>query len=284
MPGTVIELGAWEQYDARMSVHGNTRRTSHLNRELRSLERRLPDSLSYTEAVIYPSEQSCNIDMVDGEREYLRNVAVINSDNLNEKMIMAMPGEEIENGSLVHWMDQYWLVTEQDANNTVYRRSKMIECNYLLKWINADHEICEQWCVIEDGTKYLTGEYEDRNFVITRGDSRIAITIAKNSQTAKLGRLHRFLVDDPDSEHMMAYALTKPLKFAGVYGGHGVYKFVLQEVNTTDDDNQELGIADYYIHFSHETDTGGDPLPAAPLSPITLDPQEETKDGRGNWL
>ena len=66
---------------------------------------------------------------------------------------MAMPGEDIENGSLVHWMDQYWLVTEQDANNTIYRRSKMLQCNYLLKWVTAAHEICEQWAVTEDGTK-----------------------------------------------------------------------------------------------------------------------------------
>lgn len=130
----------------------------------------------------------------------------------------------------------------------------------------------------------LTGEYEDRTFIVTRGDSRIAITIARNADTAKLGRLHRFLIDDPESGHMLAYALTKPLKFAGVYGEDGVYKFVMQEVNTTDDDNQELGIADYYIHFSHETDAEGNPLPAEPVSPITLDPREETGNGRGNWL
>ena len=38
-------MGAWEQYGARMSVRGNTRRQSHLNRELYSIEKHLPDSL-----------------------------------------------------------------------------------------------------------------------------------------------------------------------------------------------------------------------------------------------
>lgn len=83
----------------------------------------------------------------------------------------------------------------------------------------------------------------------TRGDSRIAVTLPRNPDTVKLNRTNRFLIDDPDSEMKLAYALTKPLKFSGVYNGKGVYKFVLQEVNTTDDDNIELGIADYYKHF-----------------------------------
>lgn len=129
----------------------------------------------------------------------------------------------------------------------------------------------------------LTGELEDRQFIVTRGDSRIAITIAKNSYTVKLGRRHRFLVDDDDDMEKMAFALTKPLKFAGVYGGKGVYKFVLQEVNTTDDDNQELGIADYYQHFTHETDANGDPIVRENTTELPEIPSDGTS-GRGRWL
>jgi hypothetical protein len=277
-------MGEWDVYQNRMGVRGNTRRVSHLNREIQSIESHLPDNLSYTEAVIYAPEYCFNVPEDDASQYAQRmNVAVINSDNLNEKMIMAMPGEEIENGSLVHWMDQYWIISEQDANNTVYRRSKMLQCNYLLKWIDAEHHIYTQWVAVEDGTKYLTGEYEDRSFVVTRGDSRIAITIARNAHTAKLGRLDRFLIDDELSLHKLAYALTKPLKFAGVYGGKGVYKFVLQEVNTTDDDNQELGIADYYKHFTHETDADGNPVLRTETATSPADPREGTTE-RGKWM
>lgn len=99
----------------------------------------------------------------------------------------------------------------------------------------------------------LTGEFEDRNFVITRGDSRIAITIARNEHTVKFNRNNRFLVDDEDSGTILAYTLSKPLKVGGVYDKKGVYKFVLQEVSSTKDDNYELGIADYYKHFPQGT-------------------------------
>ena len=281
-------MSEWDVYQNRMGVRGDTRRTSHLNREYQSIAAHLSDSLSYTAAVVYAPEHSCNVSEQDDSEFAVRmDVAIINSDNLNEKMIMALPGDEIANGSLVHWMDQYWLVTEQDANNTVYRRSKMLQCNHLLKWVNAEHVICEQWCVTEDGTKYLTGELEDRQFIVTRGDSRIAITIAKNGETVRLGRTHRFLVDDPDDAEQMAFALTKPLKFAGVYGGKGVYKFVCQEVNTTDDDNTELGIADYYKHFTHETDEHGAPVIREDdtVLPDIPDPESSAeRTGRGKWM
>lgn len=68
-------------------------------------------------------------------------------------------------------MDNYWLVTERDPNITLYTKAKLLQCNHLLKWINSDDKIITQWCVVEDGTKYLTGEYEDKNFVVTRGDT-----------------------------------------------------------------------------------------------------------------
>lgn len=79
------------------------------------------------------------------------------------------------------------------------------------------------------------------------------MTIARNDMTVKFGRENRFLIDDPESSLMLAYLLTKPFKLGGTYNNQGVYKFVLQEVNTTDNDNQQLRIADYYKHFPKTT-------------------------------
>lgn len=94
---------------------------------------------------------------------------------------------------------------------------------------------------------------EDRNFIVTRGDSRIAMTIGKNEHTSKFGREHRFIVDDMDSQTKLAFLLTKPLKIGHTYNNKGIFSFVLQEVVTTDNDNLELNIADYYKHFPKDT-------------------------------
>lgn len=258
-------MSIWDSYESRITVSGRSKRESTLRRELHMLSTKLPDSLSY---------HSVEIDNTPQE------VAIVNSDNLNEKSIYSTSSNVIKGGSLVKWMNNFWLVTECDANTEIYTEAKMLQCNYLLKWIDTDGAIHEQWCVIEDGTKYLTGEYEDRNFVVTRGDSRISMTIAKNEDTVKFDRESRFLIDDPESQIKLSYALTKPLKVGWVYNTEGVYSFVLQEVVSTDEDNHELGIADYYKYFPKDTSStqpDGDESIIDPGNNID-------EDGRQVWL
>lgn len=228
-------MNAWDMYANRIGVRGGSKRESIKNIEIRNIYTNLPDSLSYYDDVT-----------IDGVQQ---TVAIINSDNLDEKTMISMPGENIKHGGLVHWMDQYWLVIEKDYNNTLYVRTKLQQCNYLLRWVSEDAVIHEQWCIVEDGTKYLTGELEDRHFIVTRGDSRIAITLAKNEDTIKLNRETRLMVDEPGSPKMLCYTLSKPIKLGHSYGDEGCVKFVLQEVTSTGDDNFDLRIADYYKYY-----------------------------------
>lgn len=147
-------MSVWDTYDARMAVRGETKRETVLKREKRTLTHNMPDSLSYQSVVLYDHEHGWNITSAEMEAGAIRqNVSIANSDNLNEKMIFSLPDEDFEQGSLVRWMDNYWIITELDANKTVYTRGKMIQCNYLLKWVSEDNEIIEQWCIVEDGTK-----------------------------------------------------------------------------------------------------------------------------------
>lgn len=259
-------MSVWDLYQNRLGIRGKTKRDVIKNREMRMLGSKVFDSLSY---------HSVEIDSV------ATDVSIINTDNLNTKFIHSMPGEDLKCGSLVSWMDNHWLITERDANSELYTRAKMIQCNFLLKWIDTDGELHEQWCFIEDGTKYLTGEYEDRNFVVTRGDSRIAMTIAKNVYTSKFDRTYRFLIDDEDAEHKIAYSLTKPFKLGSVYNGDGVYCFVLQEVATSDDDNQELGVADYYKYYESDSKPDNPEI----QDKVVIDPENNIdEDGRSSWL
>ena len=257
-------MGIWDTYQSRADVHGDTKRITAYNREVRILQAKTKDNLSFYTVTIDGKEQ---------------DVSIINSDNLNEKTIISLPGEDLKHGGLVHWMDNYWLITERDANTTVYTKCKMIQCNHLLKWVSRDGIIHEQWCIIEDGTKYLTGELEDRNFVVTRGDSRIAMAIARNEDTIKFDREFRFLIDDPETEHKLAYLLTKPLKLGSTFNGNGIFKFVLQEVTATADDNHEMGIADYYKYFPKNS-TGTE----TPAETTHETEEPKTNNGKKVWL
>ena len=256
-------MSVWDAYRSRVSAAGGDSRGAVLQRERRFLNAKLPKSLSYHSAVI------------NGEP---RNLAIINTDNLDTKTLCSLPGEDLPHGGMVEWMDSHWLITDKDANNEVYTKAIMRQCNYLLRWIAKDGNIIERWCVIEDGTKYLTGELGDNHFVVTRGDSRIAITISKDKYTLEMGREDRFLIDDYASDGVMAYRLTKPFKLGRSYGDDGVVCFVLAECNTEDDDNLELHIADYYKYFPRPNDESSE-------EEVEVVPGESTNEhGKKVWL
>ena len=63
-----------------------------------------------------------------------------------------------------------------------------------------------------------------------------------------------------------------------MYNNTGVYKFVLQEVNTTEDDDQRRGIADYYKFFPKTTTVEYD-------DGVVIDTNEVSEEtGRKVWL
>lgn len=230
-------MNPWDTYHARNTIHGETSRDRAKYQLMSRLTRQIPSTLSYH-----------NVD-IDGKE---RNIVILNSDNLNQKTLCSLPGEDIPHGAYVDWMDHKWLITERDANSEIYTKCIMLQCNYLLRWINDNGEIVERWSIVEDGTRYLTGEYSDAFFVATRGDSRIAVTLPKDEETLALGRDARFIIDDYNAPNPLAYRLTKPFKLGGSFDSEGVVIFVMTECNTEYDDNLELHIADYYKHFPED--------------------------------
>lgn len=239
-------MNPWNVYDARIRAGGGYGRDAVLHREQAFIRSKLPKNLSYKEIEINGAAQ---------------NVAVIDSDDFDTKTICCLPGEDLPHGGLVRWAGNYWLITRKNADTEVYAKGTMVLCNHLLRWIDDSGEIVERWCIVSDGTKYLTGEWGDNDNVVTRGDMRTSLIIARDKYTVKLNRTNRFLIDDGASPNVIAYRLTKPFKLGGGYNGVGVLSFVLSECNTEDSDNLELRIANYYDHFPAEKNGGIDDTP-----------------------
>lgn len=151
-------MGVWNTYENRINILGTSQRGVSLKRDSRRLLGQIPTTLSYQTVTVYDQQHGYNITSDEmAEYAYTQNVGIINSDNLDEKYIYSLPGEDIEHGSLIYWMDNYWLVAERDANTTMYTRAKLLQCNHLLRWVAEDGEVIEQWCVVEDGTKLKHG-------------------------------------------------------------------------------------------------------------------------------
>lgn len=144
-----------EDYKEMLLKHGETRKEALLRREKRYIADKIRHNQSYHKV------------LVDGVEQI---VSIANSDNLNEKMIFSMPDEDLRHGAYVYWMDNWWLITERDANTTVYTRCRMLQCNHLLRWVNDEDKICEIWAVVEDGTKL-------RHLVSAQSNLRVKISI-----------------------------------------------------------------------------------------------------------
>lgn len=226
-------MNMWNRYESRLGTHGNTaddpKQVAAIDHIRDRMQRKITASPSYKQVKI------------DGND---RQIVIVDEQSFDTKRIFSMPNEDIPHGSLVEWADSLWLITELNAHRKPYAEGKMRRCNYNLKWIDDGGNIINRWCIVEDGTKYLIGERSED--IITIGDARMAVTIGKDKDTSKLGRGKRFLIDDADSSDVLAFEITKPNKFFNVYNGKGVFRFIMGEVNLTDDDNKELRIADYY--------------------------------------
>ena len=131
-------MNPWDTYQARNTLHGATSRDRAKYALMNRLTHQIPSILSYQ-----------NVD-IDGDE---RSIVVLNSDNLNQKTLCSLPGEDIRHGALIEWQNHRWLVTERDANTEIYTKCVMMQCNYLLRWINSKGEIVERWCIVEDGTR-----------------------------------------------------------------------------------------------------------------------------------
>lgn len=227
-------MSVWSNYEARLNAGGddvdNPKRSSAVEHIQNRMRRKITSSLSYKKVKIEGVE---------------RQIAIIDkSGDFNTKKIFALPGDELPHGGLIEWDDAIWLITEVNSNKEFCIEGKMRECNYYLKWLNDSGEIVGRWVVVEDGTQNADGEKE--NNLMSIGDTRIAIIVGKDDETCQLTRGMRFLIDDEDSSDVVAYQITKPNKLFNVYKNKGVFRFIMNEVNVTSDDNLELRIADYY--------------------------------------
>ena len=131
-------MNPWDAYRSRLDANGGDRRGAALQREHRFLNTKMSASISYHQVAVNGKQQS---------------LAIMDSDNLGTKTLCSLPGENLPHGGVVDWMDNHWLIVARDANDELYTRGTMKQCNYLLRWIADDGTVVERWCIIEDGTK-----------------------------------------------------------------------------------------------------------------------------------
>lgn len=263
-------MGIWDSYFERVSDVGSYREAAIEDAKMQ-ISITAPESPSFHE--IKMNGRTIHATITKGQ-------------TISEKRISAIPNERLIHGGIVEFAGGHWLITELDADNEIYDRGTMIRCNHILRWIGEDGELKQKWCYIEDGTKYLIGEHAELKMSV--GDSRIALTIGKDSDTIALKRGMRFLIDDVDSEDVIAYQITKANRLFNIYEGEGVYRFILKEVQLTQHDNIQMRIADY-SNWEPPTENDSAHVDSdSSVSDIVSDAIKESgsapEDNEGGWI
>lgn len=157
--------------------------------------------------------------------------------------------DSLKVGNYVKFRDDYYIISEVPGNNQIYDKAPMLLCNHKLRWTNENGEIIERYAVYRDHTRHLPGEHANR--YIKEGDMRLMIGLPKDSETIKLSRGKRFIVDDYDRAQVVrAPVVLQITKYNAIQRGdeNGAYfDFTMMETPYNDDtDNRELMIADYF--------------------------------------
>ena len=233
----------WALYTDRLQAHGVTARDRTRNYAIKNIDTLLPNSVAYmTASVTMPNETV----------SFSQDFAFLKSDDYAIKYICTLPGESITCGALIEWMEHLWLVTDMDVDDDIYMKGTITKCNYMLNFTLPDGTEVSKPSYIRDVTKYLVGENEKK--MVTVGDSRMSVTVAKDYDTDHIKRGTRFLIDDPDADHKVAYEVTKVDRVTGILDGSGIYKFLVCETNVRETDDIEDMVSDNSIYVP------GDPV------------------------
>lgn len=229
-------MADFNQYKSRIRFRGSTPRERDLFYEKRDLALKAINSLSCKDCLVNGVAQKLVID--DGTLPYYKNVK-------------SLPDEYFNAGDYVEWADSMWLMVSCDWDKEVYTYGKMQQCNYVLKWQNADAEVVERWAVVLSASKYNNGELY--NNVIVVGSNQIMIYLPIDAETLRLKANKRMFVDF-NTESPKAYDVTRvdtvTMGYDGTaeprYDGKGCVLLVLTETEVNPDtDRIDLMLCDY---------------------------------------
>lgn len=153
---------------------------------------------------------------------------------------MDMP---IDRGSLVDWQIgndvRRFLVTGDIVDKQAYKSTKIVETNGIIKWIDNTGSIIQADALIGNFTLYSDGVVEGR--VLESGNKQVQVVVPANEDTIKLERDDRIVISK------LPYKLTS----YNDYEMPGLLILIFAESQKSDDDNYELGIANYYSRIAN---------------------------------
>lgn len=221
-----------------MNAKGGTSHDRRMNRAKRSFQNWFDNALSK------------ELVTIDGIEQF----AVLHDQNQNnnkdlsdDKYIMVENSSNMLVGSYVKWRGKTWIVfTDEHKTIPTHKQAKVKESNHVIKWM-VGGKICGNGhgynAFIQNQTLYTLG--------VSTSGSHAWLANAK---------MMMYLPNNPESksiqigQRIVIGGAVYQIMFKDYVSREGLIHYLLeQDMTSTDRDNLELGVADYYTEFVDET-------------------------------
>lgn len=216
-----------DRYEARLKLHGVTKRERDLYRLKQVLIKNLPESLAYKQVKINDEEKQ-----------------LIFTKNNNGYDIISLPNETFNTGDYVTYKELIYLVTFTDGDDEIYTTGKMELCTYTLKFQHPKTgEILSYPCITSNRIQGI-GEKENNIMTLPAGNKVVLLPFDENTILLQNSatKIWRFFVDNHPI-NPRPYKLT----FADTTSRHGLVElYCTEDELIPNKDRIDLGICDYF--------------------------------------
>ena len=151
---------------------------------------------------------------------------------------------EISDYKYIKYDGSIWLIMTEPADNCIYDKCVLHQCNYILKWQNANKDIIYCPASIENASQYNTGE--EGNKILILGYNQLMAYVSLDDDTVVIDRNLRLFVDY-NKVNPIPYKVTRPDTVAFSYGKNRVMCLVLTEDQyNPKTDSIENWLCDYF--------------------------------------
>lgn len=151
---------------------------------------------------------------------------------------------EISGYKYIKYDGSIWLIMTEPSDNCIYDKCVLHQCNYILKWQNANKDIIYCPASIENASQYNTGE--EGNKILMLGYNQLMAYVSLDDDTVVIDRNLRLFVDY-NQINPIPYKVTRPDTVAFSYGKNRVMCLVLTEDQyNPKTDSIENWLCDYF--------------------------------------
>ena len=161
-----------------------------------------------------------------------------------KRQLLTRIADKVADYKYIKYDGAIWLIITEPADNCIYDKCVLHQCNYIFKWQNANKDIIYCPASIENASQYNTGE--EGNKILMLGYNQLMAYVSLDDDTAVIDRNLRLFVDY-NKVNPIPYKVTRPDTVAFSYGKNRVMCLVLTEDQyNPKTDSIENWLCDYF--------------------------------------